>query len=134
MPRRASKRLNPFWIAAILLVVTGAVITGRVLLNQIEDPYRTIPPLDIATYLDNSDALRGNVYKTEARIDSSLAWSPERGRLLSVEVDAPSDTALLPVLVPTELSNVNIQKGQTFLMQIEVGEDGILLARGLRKS
>ena len=134
MPRRASNNLHPGWILAVVLLVGAAVLGGRLILGELEDPYRTIPELDVATYLENSDALRGNVYKADGKIDSSLAWSPERGRLISIEVHAVPDSALLPVLVPPELSEVNIQKGQGFLMQLEVIEDGILLAKDLEKS
>ncbi len=134
MPRRASKSINPLWIIIVCIVVIGAVILGRAFFGELDDPYRTIPELDVATYLENSDALRGNVYKADGMIDSSLAWSPVRGRLIAIEVQATPDNALLPVLVPPDLSDINIQKGQSFLLQLEVVEDGILLAKDLKKS
>lgn len=133
MPRRASRNLHPLWILSALLILVTVALIGKFLLGRLGDPYRTVPTLDVATYLENSDALRGNVYKIEARIDSALAWSPLRGRLFSVEtLDPPS--ALLPVLVPSNLSAINVQKGQVFEMQLEVIEHGILVARDMRKS
>ncbi len=133
MPRRASRSLHPAWIIAALLILAGVVVVGKHLLGRMDDPYRTVPELDVATYLENSDALRGNVYKIEARIDSALAWSPLSGRLVSVET-LGGQPVLLPVLVPAKLSELNIQKGQVFEMQIEVVEHGMLVARDMRKS
>jgi hypothetical protein len=79
-------------------------------------------------------ALRGNVYKMTGTVSGSLAWSPVLGRLFSLEVETQAGKELVPVLVPIEFNHVNMQKGQQFQMQIEVGERGILRAKDLRKT
>jgi hypothetical protein len=99
---------------------------------NLSDPYRTLTPIDIPTYLDNANSLRGNVYKLSGTIDSELAWSPSGGRLFAVLADG-SKTDVVPLLVPPELNYVNIQKDQRYFFKIEVGDKGILTASDLRK-
>ena len=132
MPRRASSRTNPVWLVVVLVLLAGALGGGAYLWSTLSDPYRTLTPIDVSTYLDNANSLRGNVYKLTGTIDSQLAWSPTQGRLFSVVADG-SKTDVLPLLIPPELNKVNIQKDQRFSFKIEVGDKGILRASDLRK-
>lgn len=133
MARRASSSTHPLWVVGILILVIGAGVGGYALFQQVSDPYRTIAALDVPAYLENANSLRGNVYKIEGTISDQLAWSPAEGRLLSVEVPDQGESQILPLLVPASFNYLNIQKGQKFLFQIEVGEKGILRARDVRK-
>jgi hypothetical protein len=132
MPRRASSRTNPLWLVVALVFVAGALGGAAYLWMSLSDPYRTLTPIDIPTYLDNANSLRGNVYKLSGTIDSELAWSPSGGRLFAVLADG-SKTDVVPLLVPPELNYVNIQKDQRYFFKIEVGDKGILTASDLRK-
>src|SRR5476651_1777546 len=113
MPRRASSRTNPLWLVVALIFVAGALGGGAYLWMSLSDPYRTLTPIDVPTYLDNANSLRGNVYKLTGTIDSELAWSPTEGRLYSVLADGTKDD-VLPLLIPPEFDSVNIQKDQRF--------------------
>jgi len=106
---------------------------GYYLYNTVSDPYRTLTPLDTASYLANSNSLRGNTYKVNGTIDNSLSWSPSVGRLFSVEVESGTGSEILPVLVPPEFNAINIQKGQKFYFQVEVGDKGLLRVKGIKK-
>ena len=133
--RRASSGNHPAWIAGVVGLVVVAIIFGYFLVGRVNDPYRTLSPLDVAAYLDNSNSLRGNSYKITGAIWNSLAWSPTVGRLFSIEVDSANGSAsLLPLLVPSAFNHVNIQKGQHFIFKIEVDEKGILKVSGLNKA
>jgi len=132
MPRRASSRTNPVWLVVALIILAGALAGGAYLWMSVGDPYRTLAPIDIPTYLDNANSLRGNVYKFTGTIDSELAWSPDGGRLFSVLADG-SKTDVIPLLIPPQLNYINIQKDQRFNFKIEVGDKGILTASDLRK-
>ncbi len=132
MPRRASSRTHPVSLVVALILLAGVLGGGAYLWVTLSDPYRTLAPIDVATYLDNANSLRGNVYKFTGTIDSELAWSPTQGRLFSVLADG-SKTDILPLLVPPELNRVNIQKDQRFFFKIEVGDKGVLMASELRK-
>jgi len=96
------------------------------------DPYRTLAPIDVSTYLDDANSLRGNVYKLTGTIDTQLAWSPTQGRLFSVLADGGNND-VLPLLIPPEFDHINVQKDQRFSFKIEVGDKGILKASDMRK-
>ncbi len=132
MPRRASSRTHPVSLVAALIILAGALGGGAYLWVALSDPYRTLTPIDIPTYLANANSLRGNVYKLTGTIDSELAWSPTQGRLFAVLADG-SKTDVLPLLIPSRLDYVNIQKDQRFFFKIQVGEKGILTASDMRK-
>ena len=130
MARRASSSAHPVWILLAVVLVIAAVAGGYLLFGKASDPYRTLSPLPITDYLQNSNSLRGNVYKIEGTVLQSLSWSPIGGRLFSVEVGSE----VLPVLVPPNFSSVNIERGQRFNFKIEVGDRGVLKALDVKKS
>ena len=133
MARRASSQIRPLWIVCILAAFVLAVVGTLLIQNTGGDPFRTVPELDVTDYLANANSLRGNSYKVKGVISQSLLYSPEKGRLFSVEVGAGSEN-VLPVLVPPDLSYLNLQKGQRFTFRLEVGDAGVLLARDMKKS
>ena len=91
---------------------------------------RTTPPLDIASYLENANSLRGNTYKLQGTVAESLAWSPDSGRLIAVE----AEKQIIPILVTPEFNTMNIQKEQQLVFILEVDERGILRTRKVSKS
>ena len=134
MSRRASSTIHPAWIAAIFILVVAAISCGYFLVGSVNDPYRTLSPLSVPAYLENSNSLRGNSYKITGTIWNSLAWSPTAGRLFSIEIDSGNGTPdILPVLIPAAFNSENIQKGQHFAFKVEVDEKGILKVAGLKK-
>ncbi len=134
MPRRASSKIQPRWIAALAAAVVLAIGLGFVLENQGGDPFRTVAELNLPDYLNNANSLRGNVYKVSGTISQSLAYSHSKGRLVSVEVGAGTDGSVIPILIPPDLSYLNLQKGQRYTFRLEVGDAGVLHARDMKKS
>lgn len=133
MARRASSSAHPVWIIAAIALLLGAVAGGYFLYGRVSDPYRTINKLPVEDYLQNSDSLRGNVYKLDGTVAKSLDWSSTAGRLFSVDVTT-SNGDVLPILVPPQFNHVNIEKGQRFIFKIEVAEKGILRAQAVTKA
>ena len=129
MARRASSSAHPVWILIALALLAGALGGGYFLFGRASDPYRTVSALPVQDYLQNSNSLRGNSYKLEGVISQSLAWSASAGRLFSVEVKGEE----LPILVPPELNQVNIERGQRLFFKIEVGDKGVLKAQDVKK-
>lgn len=115
-------------LAVLLLLIAG----GGYFLGGSGAPYRTAPEFPVEEYLANSSSLRGNSYRLTGAVLNSIAWSQESGRLISVEPTG-SDSPI-PVVVPAELGEVSIQKGQRFHFLVEVREKGILYAKDLTKS
>ena len=96
--------------------------------GTVSDPYRTLTVFPVADYMQNSNSLRGNSYKLEAVVGEQLRFI-KSARLFSVEVNGEP----VSLLVPQELRDVNIQKGQRFLFKVEVGDKGIVRALDARK-
>jgi hypothetical protein len=115
---------------SVLLTALGGLFIFKIK----DDPFRALRPIDMQVYLDNANSLRGNVYKVEGTVVHLLAWRPDKGRLISVQVDARAGFELLPIVIPVDFSHVNIQKGQTFFFRVGVGEGGVVTANAIEKA
>ena len=131
MPRRASSSVKPAWIALIAALLFVALLGGWALYKKVSDPYRTLTALDVSTYLNNANSLRGNVYKLQGVVGTQLSWAPLVGRLFSIEVSGGAD--VVPLMIPAGFNSVNMQKGQRYFFRVEVGEKGILRVQDIRK-
>ena len=133
--QKKSQGLPPWLIVLLFLLAAGG---GFYSLHQNggEASLRTTEELDPSIYYENANSLRGNTYKIDIEIDSALGNSPTKGRLFSVTRKNSSKNgapAVLPVLVPLELGNLTIQKGQHYLMKVKVVENGLLKVEEARK-
>jgi hypothetical protein len=129
--RGKSSRLTLGIIIALLLIL-AAFVGSRLFVTGRSEPFRTVSSLDVRTYLENANSLRGNVYKIEGEVINSLGWSPTQGRLIAVGVENGSQ--VVPVLVTTNFNHINIQKGQRFIFLLEVDKKGILRTKDMTKS
>jgi hypothetical protein len=129
MPRRASSSAHPLWLVAAAVLVVAAIAGGLFIRSQ-GDPFRAIAALPVKDYLDNSNSLRGNIYKLDATIAKSIDWSASGGRLFAVEAGGE----VLAVLVPAKFSAINIERGQRYVFKLEVGEKGVLRAQEVHKA
>ena len=132
MARRSRSSFNPLWLLGGAVALVAIFVAGSFFLSRTSDPYRTAEPLEIGAYLENSNSLRGNVYRVKGEVLNVLGYSTTEGRLISVGVDANDD--VIPMLIPAELGRINIQKGQKFIFLIEVTDKGILRAKDLTKA
>lgn len=132
MARRSKSSIKPVWIIAAVALIVVAFIGSQLFIRGTSDPFRTVEPLDVKTFLENANSLRGNVYKVEGEIADSLAWSPSSGRLYSVKVRNGAD--VVPILVTPNFSHINIQKQQRFIFLLEVDDKGILRTKDLTKA
>ncbi len=139
MSRRANSKIRPLWIALAVGALVVAITVGMIVQNTGGEPYRTVPELDLTEYLNNANSLQGNVYKVRGQITQSLGYSRGKGRLFSVEVTGsrPGEKStgdVVPILVPLNLSYLNLQKGQRYIFRLEVGDGGILKAQDMQKT
>jgi predicted transporter len=123
---KSSVKLSTIFIA---LLMAGIFFGSWFFISANADPFRTVSKLDIPSYLENANSLRGNVYKVEGEIVNSLAWSSDSGRLISIET--PNTSYIIPVLVTKNFSEINIQKGQKFIFLLEVSPNGILRTKAV---
>ena len=134
MARRAHQQTSPslgIWLIGFLLVLG---ILGAFFLQKDNNPYRTIEPLNPADYLENANSLRGNVYRLEGVISSSLGWSQEKGRLFSLRISHGDKDYPLPILVPPAYRDLNLQKGQRYRLKVRVNDLGLLEAIDMVKA
>lgn len=128
MGRRASSSVNPAWFAIAAVIIIAAIAGGWALKGTVADPFRTLAPFPAADYLQNSNSLRGNIYKVDCVVGEQLHYS-KSARLISVEVNGDP----VSIIVPAELRDVNVQKGQRLIFKVEVGEKGVLKALDVKK-
>jgi len=129
MGRRASSSVNPAWFAIAAVVVAAVIAAVWALKGTVADPYRALAPFPTSDYLQNSNSLRGNVYKVDGVVGEQLHYS-KSARLISVEINGDP----VSIIVPAELRDVNVQKGQRLLFKVEVGEKGVLKALAVKKA
>ena len=129
MARRTHKQPRRFLKLQIVFYVLVAIGLGYGLTLVVNEPFLALDELNTATYLDNANSLRGNAYKFSGTIANALAWSPEEGRLVSVE----TGDNVLPVLIPVSFNSMNIQKGQAYQFSVEILDKGIIRAKDLQK-
>ncbi|MEO6846406.1 MAG: hypothetical protein ABI443_03490 [Chthoniobacterales bacterium] len=143
MARRSRSKPNYLIIGAAAVLILAAIFGAKIFMGEGNDPYRKFEKLDTQTYLENSNSLRGNVYKIEGEVMNDLAWSPSQGRLFSFGINNSSSessyssdkhTSVIPILIPVSLNSTNIQKGQRFMVLIEVMDNGILRAKEITKA
>ncbi len=127
----------------ISLVFTVSLLGGTLLLLGVggylvsktggSDKYRTVQPLDYASYLEDADALSGNTYKVIGSIENSLAWDAAKGHFISVNLDGDKPETVA-VFVPLQFAAINLQKNEHYEIEVKVGAHGILFAQNLQKN
>lgn len=115
----------------VILAAIGVIVATVFVVSQGSEPYRTTDNLDVSSYLENANSLRGNTYRLDAEVMNSLAMSPSQGRLISVQVEADG---VVPVMIPARFNDLNIQRGQRFVFMVQVDERGILQVTDMTKS
>lgn len=143
MARRASSGANIGLIAGIAAAIIGFLVIAALLFNLIAGDMfggggggskrstSNATALNLATYRDNGNSLRGNIYSIEGRVEETLRWTSDRGRLISFEANDSVDSIPVPVLVPEEFSNINIERGSELAMVVRVDRDGTLVAESI---
>lgn len=122
------------FIGQIVVYTAIAIGVGFLLTRLVGEPFLSMTELDVEEYLDHAANLRGNRYTFEATIANALAWTPDRGRLFSVDVPtADNDVAVLPVLIPAALNQRNVQKGQVYQFSVDIVDGGLIQVKEMRK-
>ena len=145
MPRRASSGINLGQILGIGAALIGFLVAAVLLFKVVASDFiggsggggsRNLAhaaSLPIGSYIDNSRSLGGNVYKFRGKVEETLKWTPDRGRLISVDAAEGGANALLPVLVPETFSSLNIDRGAEFDFVVRVARDGLLVAEDVNQ-
>ena len=142
MPRRASSGVNVGQMVGIAVAIVGFFVIAALLVKLIAGDFiggssggnrgggGNATPLTLSTYRDNANSLRGNVYEIEGKIEEMLRWS-DRGRLISFEANDGLLSIPVPVLVPADFRNVNLERGSEMSMVVRVDREGTLVAESI---
>ncbi len=141
MARRASSGINTGQIIGIIVAILGFLIIAALLVKVIAGDLigggnsggggktfqGNATMLNLGTFRDNANSLRGNVYRIEGKVEETLRWTPDRGRLISFEAKDESNAIPVPVRVPETFSTVNIERGAEMKMIVRVDREGTLV-------
>ena len=118
------------WIILIAVASLAASSYLLVFHKSSYSAFQKIERLDPNLYYENATSLRGNTYRIDAEIDSSLGSPPSSGRLFSVVVKDTKESSpvILPVLIPPALGSLTIEKRQRYYLKVKVDERGMLIA------
>jgi hypothetical protein len=143
MARRASSGINLGQIAGIVAALLGFLIVAALLVKLVagdliggggggsKSSKGKASALNLLTYRDNGNSLRGNIYRVEGRVEETLRWTPDRGRLISLEARDESVTMPVPVRVPETFQSINIERGSELTMLVRVDRDGTLVTEAI---
>jgi hypothetical protein len=129
MSRRASSSFPISKLLIVVAIVAGLIAGGVMFLNRTRDSGGPSAIFPVKDYLENANSLRGNNYKLEATVDSTLEVLQGVGRLFSVETSGD----MLPVFVPAALNGTNVERGQKLKFRVYVTETGLIRADDIRK-
>lgn len=116
-------------------MIIAAVAGGSALvLTRSGDPMRAVSQLDIADYVARGDSMGGTEWKITGVIEAKLRWTPDHGQLVSVLVEQGNLKESLPILVPQEFKDVNINVGDRFTIRVYVPGKAPLEARQIERS
>ena len=135
MARRAHPTTPSKLILSLVIGFLALAGVGAYFFQKDANPFRTVEKLNPSDYYENANSLRGNIYQIEGTILNSLAWNPEKGRLFSIRVTTgDSKNWPLPILIPSSLRQINIQKNQKYRAKVRINDSGILLVEEVQKS
>ncbi len=120
-----------FVLLALLLV---KLVFGDLLQNSSGNSSSgagAVSALDLEVYKENARGLTGNLYQLSGEVQETLRWTADRGRLISLDCRDDATDVLLPVHVPQQFRDVNIERGASLTMTVRVSRDGTLVAEGV---
>ncbi len=112
------------WIGIALAVLALAAGAAWAVHGFAADPYRTLEPFPLETYLGNYHALEGSHFKANLRVENDLGYSPGVGRLMVFSIEGDSRT--LAVLIPARLATTLFSRGQLYTAELQVEQGGII--------
>lgn len=133
MPRRASSGPNVGLILGIIAVVAAAAFAGKMFFGDKAGASLQGTPLDMRSAVENANSLRGNEYVVEGRIDDQLAWDPQHGQVISLKVVDGGSPDFLAIEIPASLSNINLEREQSYSFRVRIREGGIAVAEQISR-
>ncbi|MGB8355661.1 MAG: hypothetical protein WCD79_17310 [Chthoniobacteraceae bacterium] len=111
-------------ILVIAIVLIAAAGGGYVYFNFFQDSFRKLPEFPAESYFTDFKSLSGIHYKVHGKVDASLGWDKAKGRLMAFQL--ATDGRRIAILLPQSMNEREFSKGEDFVMEVEVAENGLL--------
>ncbi len=132
MARRASSGINPGIVIAAVIFIVLVAIGGKMLIGRKSTGFDKVRKLDVEAFLENGNSMRGNEYSVKGTIDEKLRWTPERGQIVSLKVDADSQAEFIGIEIPPEFNHLNIEREQRYAFKVRIRKGGIPVATAVQ--
>jgi len=132
--RRAASKTSGLLLAGVISAFVVLAISGVWFLGGFGDPFRGIEKINAESYIESAKSFQGGTYQFEGVVDGDLGFEASKGRLVSFQVSSTNGHIYLPVLIPSSLNRINMQKGQIYRLKV-VGQDrGVLVVQQMEKN
>jgi hypothetical protein len=118
-------------IVSTLLVLVIVGILGYFSYKYMADPYRTLEVFPMDKYLGDYRSMTGAKFKADMKVSNDLGFKPDTGRLMVFTLQ--NDSRPLVVLIPPKFGGLFFEKGQSYLMALEVEDGGLVYADSCEK-
>jgi len=119
------------WVVSTLLVLVIVGIVGYFSYKYLSDPYRTLKPFPMDTYLSDYRSLTGVKFKADLKVSAVLGSAPDTGRLMVFTFQ--NDNRSLVVLIPQKMDGLYFEKGENYQVSLDVREGGLVYADSCEK-
>jgi hypothetical protein len=132
MPRRASSSTSPILIAVVVIAVVAIAVAGKFILSKKSESFTDVKPLPPRDLQENGNSLRMSKFLVEGIVDERFFKNGTTSSIVTVRVKSNDGEEIIPVIVPSSLSNINIEREQRYAFKVEVQEGGIPLALAIK--
>lgn len=102
------------------------------MLTRSADKFAELTPLPVEDYLENANSLSGNVFRITGTVGGKLRYTEANGQMIEVEVEHAGRKVDLPVYLPVEFYDRNLNRGDSIDSKVEVRMGGALSIRDAR--
>lgn len=119
------------WVVSSLLILVIVGIVGYFSYEYLNDPYRTLKAFPMDTYLSDFRSMSGVKFKADVKVSAVLGSPSDMGRLLVFTFQ--NDNRNLVVLIPPKMDGLYFEKGENYLLSLDVREGGLVYADSCEK-
>ena len=113
----------------IALAVLAAAAIGFIMIRKSSDPFPGIKELNRADLLEGGRSINRNIYRITGKISERRTLSGESGAMIFVnQTDEAPNHGTIPVRVPQGVTNINLEKGFSYVFKVKINRVGLPVA------
>lgn len=130
MPRSTSSSPLPWkpiviTVGGICLLAVAFILIKPLLSSQQGTQLESLPATEFA---NNATGYRGNNYSVKGEVTQRVRWT-RAGEIIWLTT-SPENQAI-PVMIPANLSESNIDRGRNYLFEVQIDQQGIPVAQSI---